>query len=86
MTRVEPHTGACSECGALIIAASVLKGDGGYFVTLDATPSSTGAYRAWYGDGGWLAQPASDDDTFRGMRRAEHVCVVSDKQLEIGAA
>lgn len=84
MAREEPHSGVCERCGALIIDARLPAGT----VRLDAAPRPDGAFRAYCGfDGAWRANPSNlTEDSFLGMRRREHVCVVPDKQLEIGAA
>jgi hypothetical protein len=83
VTRPDPFTHLCSACGVPLIAAIVTDGADGYSVTLDAAPTADGAYRAWYGDAGWLAQPAHDGDAFHGMRRSEHHCRPPDVQLEL---
>lgn len=84
MTRVEPHTASCSECSALVIDA-LLAGEP---IRLDAAPTPDGLYRAYCDrDGTWRANPSNPtEDSFLGMRRREHVCVIPDRQLELGAA
>lgn len=85
MTPVPSHSGRCERCDGLIIdarcAASVVR--------LDAEPVADGAYRAYLSFDGatWRANPSNlHEDSFLGLRRREHVCVLRDKQLEIGAA
>lgn len=84
MVRVEPHTGICSRCDGLVIDAATDLAS----VRLDAAPQRDGQWRAYCDlEGRWRANPSNErEDSFLGMRRREHVCVIPDKQLELGAA
>lgn len=81
MTRVEPHNAVCPECGGLLIEIS----NAHVLLRLDATPDTAGDWRAYCDrEGQWRANPSSlTEDSFLGMRRREHVCVIPDKQLEL---
>lgn len=79
--REPAHNARCDRCGGPLIIAF---GEG-VTLTLDAAEQPDGAYRAWNRGDCWIAQEHDRWKHFAGMRRRAHVCVVPDRQLQLGA-
>lgn len=85
MTRTEPHNATCERCGGLLVIGTRVGNERHLApIILDAAPHADGTHEAWNRGDLWLARPHTPGAPFHGSRRREHICVIPDRQLELG--